>query len=74
LGRLANIVALRMIRALVRLGWTVDRVSGSHHVLLKAGHRPVTVPVHRGRALKEPVARAILKQASVSEDEFFDVY
>jgi len=74
LGRLANIIALRMIRALVRLGWTVDRVSGSHHVLVKTGHRPITVPVHRGHALKEPVARAILKQAGVVEDEFFDVY
>jgi predicted RNA binding protein YcfA (HicA-like mRNA interferase family) len=74
LGRLANIVALRMIRALVRLGWTVDRVAGSHHVLVKPGYRPITVPVHRGRAMKEPIVRAILKQAGVSEDEFFDVY
>jgi predicted RNA binding protein YcfA (HicA-like mRNA interferase family) len=74
LGRLANIIALRMIRALVRLGWTLDRTSGSHHVLVKDGHRPLTIPVHQGRALKEPLARAILKQAGVSEDEFFDAY
>jgi predicted RNA binding protein YcfA (HicA-like mRNA interferase family) len=74
LGRLASIVALRMIRALGRLGWTLDRVAGSHHVLVKEGHRPLTIPVHRGRPLKEPLARAILKQAGVTEDEFFDVY
>jgi hypothetical protein len=46
LGRLANIIALRMIKALIRLG----------------------------RPLKEPLARAILKQGDVSEDEFFDAY
>jgi predicted RNA binding protein YcfA (HicA-like mRNA interferase family) len=55
-------------------GWTVDRQSGSHVVLAKPGRSPVTVPVHRGKTLKEGTARAILKQAGVSEDEFFDVY
>jgi hypothetical protein len=30
--------------------------------------------MHRGRTLKEGTARAILKQAGVSEEEFFDVY
>lgn len=74
MGRLANVIALRMIRALVRLGWTLDRTSGSHHVLVREGRRPITVPVHRGRPLKETLARAILKQADLSEDEFFDEY
>jgi len=30
--------------------------------------------VKKGRTLKEGTARAILRQADVSEDEFFDVY
>ena len=68
-------VAVRMIKALVRLGWSVDRASGtSHHVLTKPGHHPITVPVKKGRTLKEGTARAILREAGVSEDEFFDVY
>ena len=75
MGRMASIVALRMIRALVRLGWSVDRASGtSHHVLTKEGYRPITVPVKKGRTLKEGTARAILRQAGVLEEEFFDVY
>jgi len=54
---------------------TIDRASGtSHHVLTKPGHRPITVPVKKGRTLKEGTARAILRQAGVTEDEFFDVY
>ena len=75
MGRMASIVALRMMRALERLGWSIDRASGtSHHVLTKPGHRPITVPVKKGRTLKEGTARAILRQAGVTEDEFFDVY
>ena len=74
MGRMATIQALRMIRALVRLGWTVDRVAGSHHVLIKPGRSPVTVPVKKGATLKEGTARSILKQAGVGEDEFFGAH
>ena len=63
-----------MARALGRLGWTVDRQSGSHVVLTHAGRNPVTVPVHKGKTLKEGTARAILKVAGVSERELFEVY
>lgn len=74
MGRMASLVAARVVRALVRLGWTVDRQAGSHVVLVKAGRNPVTVPLHKGKTLKEGTARSILKQAGVSEDEFFRVY
>lgn len=62
-----------MIRALVSLGWTVSRQSGSHAVLVKAGHTPVTVPVHPG-TLKLGTAKGILKQCGLTEDEFFGAY
>lgn len=62
-----------MIRAFLRLGWTVDRQTGSHAILIKSGKRPFTIPVHPG-TLKLGTARAILKAASISEDDFFDAY
>jgi predicted RNA binding protein YcfA (HicA-like mRNA interferase family) len=74
MGRMAAIQALRMIKALVRLGWTVARSSGSHHVLVKPGCPRIVVPVHRGKPLKEGTARGILKDVGVSEDEFFELY
>jgi predicted RNA binding protein YcfA (HicA-like mRNA interferase family) len=75
MGRMATTIqALRMIRALVRLGWTLDRVAGSHHVLTRPGHTPVTIPVKKGATLKEGTARSILKRAGVDEDAFFEAY
>jgi predicted RNA binding protein YcfA (HicA-like mRNA interferase family) len=74
MGRMAQVVAARLVRALGRLGWVVDRQSGSHVVLVKPGRPPITVPLHRGKTLKEGTARAILKQAGVSEQDLFDVY
>ena len=74
MGRLAQLEGHRLVRALGRLGWIVDRQSGSHVVLTHTGRNPVTVPVHKGKTLKEGTARAILKAAGVSERELFDVY
>jgi predicted RNA binding protein YcfA (HicA-like mRNA interferase family) len=74
MGRMAQIVAERMIRALRRLGWTFVRQTGSHAIVTRAGRNPVTIPIHPGRTLKEGTARGILKQAGVTEDEFFEVY
>jgi predicted RNA binding protein YcfA (HicA-like mRNA interferase family) len=74
MGRMASIVAARLVRALVRLGWTVDRQTGSHAVLTKPGRNAVVVPLHKGKTLKEGTARAIIKQAGLTEDDVFNVY
>jgi predicted RNA binding protein YcfA (HicA-like mRNA interferase family) len=71
---MASVRALRMIKALVRLGFTVVRATGSHHVLEKPGCPRISVPVHRGKALKEGLVRGILKDVGISEDKFFGVY
>ena len=73
-GRLAQLSGDRLVRALRRLGWTVDRQSGSHVVLTQPGRNPVTVPVHKGKTLKEGTARGILKSAGVTEEDLFNVY
>lgn len=74
MGRLAQLTGERLVRALVKLGWTVKRQSGSHVVLSHQGRGAITIPVHRGKTLKEGTARGILKAASVSEEELFQVY
>jgi predicted RNA binding protein YcfA (HicA-like mRNA interferase family) len=38
------------------------------------GERRISIPVHKGKTLKQGTARQILKEASVGEDEFFDAY
>lgn len=30
-------------------GWTLKRISGSHHVFTKPGEHPIVLPVHRGK-------------------------
>jgi predicted RNA binding protein YcfA (HicA-like mRNA interferase family) len=73
-GRLSQLDAGRVVKAFVRLGWSVVRISGSHHVLKRAGHATLTIPVHKGRALKEGLMRGVLKASGVNEETFLDAY
>lgn len=61
-----------MVQVLQRAGFVVDRVVGSHHVMVYPGdpRRTVVVPVHGGRDLKPGTLRSILRQAGFSPEEF----
>ncbi len=53
------------IKLLRRHGWT--RTAGGKHAvkMTKPGHRPITLPRHRGQDYGPGLTRAILKQAGL---------
>jgi predicted RNA binding protein YcfA (HicA-like mRNA interferase family) len=65
----------QVIRALMRAGFVVDRIAGSHYVLAHPQdlRRTVTVPVHAGRDLKRGTLRSIIRQAGFTVEEFADL-
>jgi len=71
-GRLPTVSGARVVRALTKSGFVVNRIVGSHHVLVHPTDptRTVTVPVHSGRDLKPGTLRAIIRQASFTIEEF----
>jgi predicted RNA binding protein YcfA (HicA-like mRNA interferase family) len=71
-GRLPVLSGRRTMQALMRAGFIIDRVAGSHHVLTYPNDptRTVTVPVHSGRDLKPGTLRSIIRQAGLTVDEF----
>lgn len=48
-------------------GWALDRISGSHHIMVKEGHRSIPIPVHGTTDLPTGLIKAILKQAGIKE-------
>lgn len=71
MGRLPSVTARKVVRALKRAGFVEDRQRGSHLVLIHSETKARTViPMHYGRAIKEPLLRAILRDARLSIDEF----
>jgi len=64
-----------VVRALLRAGFVVDRIVGSHHVLAHPNdsRRTVSVPVHGARDLKRGTLRAIIRQSGFTVREFADL-
>lgn len=74
-GRLPVVNGKRVIQALTKTGFVVNRIVGSHHVLVYPGDptRTVTVPVHAGRDLKPGTLRSIIRQAGLTVEEFVEL-
>jgi predicted RNA binding protein YcfA (HicA-like mRNA interferase family) len=59
------------VRALQKLGFRLDRVEGSHHMLVKDGHpNTVAVPVHGSRPLPKGTLASIIRISRVTRKEF----
>ncbi len=55
-----------LVKLLKQNGWQLDRISGSHHILIK-GNRTISVPVHGKKELGKGITGAILKQAGIKK-------
>jgi predicted RNA binding protein YcfA (HicA-like mRNA interferase family) len=53
-----------VIAKLKAQGWRLDRVHGSHHIMVKGGHA-VPVPVHGSRDIGAGLLAAIQRQSGV---------
>jgi predicted RNA binding protein YcfA (HicA-like mRNA interferase family) len=62
----------RAVDALLRAGFVLARISGSHHLLTWPGNpaRTVVVPVHGNSDLKRGTLRSIIRQSGLSVEEF----
>jgi predicted RNA binding protein YcfA (HicA-like mRNA interferase family) len=54
-----------MVRLFIAHGWRIDRIRGSHHIMVNNWQRAVPIPVHRNRDLPKGLEKAILKQAGI---------
>ena len=54
-----------VIERLKAAGWRLDRIKGSHHVMLKDG-RAVPVPIHGAKDLGAGLLAAIARQTGVT--------
>ena len=74
-ARLPAISGQRVVKALTRAGFVLDRIVGSHHVLKhpENASRAVSVPCHSNRDLKAGTLRAIIRQAGFTVEEFSEL-
>lgn len=57
-------------KILDKKGWILARITGSHHIYIKEGHKErVSVPVHKNYNLKIGLLKHLMKIAGVKENE-----
>jgi predicted RNA binding protein YcfA (HicA-like mRNA interferase family) len=60
------------VRALKKLGFRLDRIEGSHHMMVKDEHPSIVViPVHGSKPLPKGTLASIIRIASVGRKRFF---
>jgi len=52
-----------VLKLLLKDGWVIDRISGSHHIL-KKNEQHISLPIHN-REVPKGLLNAILKQAGL---------
>jgi predicted RNA binding protein YcfA (HicA-like mRNA interferase family) len=70
-GAIPAVPGAKVVKALERAGFTVSRVSGSHHVMRHPGGRTVVVPVHAGHDVPKGTLRNILAIVGMTADELW---
>ncbi|MBE7543087.1 MAG: type II toxin-antitoxin system HicA family toxin [Bryobacteraceae bacterium] len=74
MAKLPSLTAREVLRALKRAGFVEDRQRGSHLVLVNPDTKARTVvPVHAGRTIKEPLLRAIIRDARLTTEGFLSL-
>lgn len=53
-----------LVKLLLKNGWSIDRVHGSHYIMAK-GNQTISVPVHGNTPLRPGILNSILKQAGL---------
>lgn len=56
----------KVVRALERHDFKIDRIRGSHHVMVHPDGRSTTVPVHGGRDIPRGTLRGILRDVGMT--------
>jgi len=61
-----NVTGKQLCKILIKNGWVLLRINGSHHIYCKDGEEArIVVPVHANKPLKRGLLSAILKTAGL---------
>jgi len=62
-----NMTGKQLKKLLEKHGWCLDRIAGSHHIMIYEGRRSIPIPIHGATDLPKGWLNAILKQAGIKE-------
>ena len=60
-------IGKQLKKLLEKHGWCLDRISGSHHIMVYEGRQSIPIPIHGATDLPKGLLNSILKQADIKE-------
>jgi predicted RNA binding protein YcfA (HicA-like mRNA interferase family) len=75
MSKLHNLKPDKVIKAFERAGWRIERQTGSHVILSRENYPYIlSIPVHKGKPIKQGLIKALIKAAQLTEKEFLGFY
>jgi predicted RNA binding protein YcfA (HicA-like mRNA interferase family) len=69
--KLPCVTAGQALKAFEKVGFSIDRTTGSHHIMKKPGHRyNLSVPKHANEDLATGTLRSLIRDSSLTVEEF----
>ncbi len=70
--KIGPVPAEKLIKILIHEGFRIVRRKGPHVILMKENVRTV-IPVHPDREIKPALVRAIIREAELTRERFFEL-
>ena len=65
-----SISGKKLCKIVEKKGWTLKKVTGSHHIYQKSGvNKILSIPVHKNQDLKIGTLQALMKIAGLTEGD-----
>ena len=69
--KLPSVTGREAVKAFERLGFNLDRITSSHHILKRPGHRfHLSVPIHGSKPLRAGTLRGLIRDAGITVEQF----
>lgn len=70
MSKLPTVTGREAVEAFERLGFNLDRITSSHHILKRPGHRfHLSVPIHGSKPLRAGTVRGLVRDAGVTVEQ-----
>jgi predicted RNA binding protein YcfA (HicA-like mRNA interferase family) len=72
---LHNLKPGRVVQAFIKAGWTRRKTGSGHAILTKEGNiNLLSIPIHKGKPVKQGLLRNQIKLAGMTVEEFLKYY
>src|SRR3989338_6307694 len=68
--KLPNIKGKQLLKILQGIGYDLDHIQGSHHILRRSDGKKTTIPIHGNKEIPRGTLLGILSDLDISKEEF----